>query len=108
MAKRQLKFIVNGQRITKDPSCNFNDIVAGTKNYLEAVFLLSHEWKNCVVAASFYKISDEFPVLLSGNRCMIPQEALTRDYFEVRLTGMDKSRDFMITTDLCRVDQERR
>ena len=41
---RILKFIDDGQRLTKDPSCDFSGIVRGSKNYLMAHFLLSSEW----------------------------------------------------------------
>lgn len=107
-AKRQLRFIVDGQSIVKDPNCNFDGIVSNTENYLEAVFSLSYEWKDCLVAASFYRINDEFPVLLSGNKCMIPKEALTWDYFDVALTGLNKRQGYSITTGKVRVVQKRR
>lgn len=106
--KRQLRFIVSGQNIAKDPNCSFDGIVAGTENYLEAVFALSSEWKDCLVAASFYRITDEFPVLLSNGRCTIPKEALTWDYFDVALTGLNKEQKYSITTDKVRVVQKRR
>lgn len=41
---RTLKFIVNAQKLEKDPSCDFSGIVSGTKGYLEAEFSVSKEW----------------------------------------------------------------
>lgn len=105
---RQLRFIVNGQTITKDPSCDFSGIVAGSQNYLEAVFVFSSEWKDCLVAASFYCILDEYPVVLNNNRCMIPKEALGWNYFDVAVTGVNRRKNYTITTSKIRVDQQPR
>lgn len=41
---RTLKFIVNAQQIHKDPSCDFDNLVAGTKNYLRAHFTFSPDF----------------------------------------------------------------
>lgn len=102
---RILKFIADGQRLTKDPSCDFSGIVRGSKNYLMAHFLLSSEWTGRVIAASFWKLGKEYPVILKGNACMIPDDVLTWEQFKVSLTGMDRNKS-MITTTKVTVRQE--
>lgn len=50
---RTLRFIIDGQSIKKDPSCDFSGLVPGTKGYLKAQFQFSDEWKKCKKAAIF-------------------------------------------------------
>ena len=38
---RTLKFIVEGQIIKQDPSCDFTNLVPGTEGYLRAEFSFS-------------------------------------------------------------------
>lgn len=102
---RVLKFIAKGQELIKDPSCYFSGIVRGSKNYLMAHFQLSTEWAGRVIAASFWKLGKEYPVLLNDNTCMIPDDTLTWEYFEVSLTGIGKDKS-MITTTKVTVRQE--
>lgn len=102
---RVLRFIVDGQNIMKDPTCDFTGITAGTVGYLMASFSLSSEWSGCKVAASFWKIDEEYPVVLTNGRCKIPAEALDWDYFDVQLTGIKQG--YKIVTNKLRVEQER-
>ena len=88
---RTLKFIINGQIIEKDPSCDFSGLVAGTENYLQAEFAFSDEWDGRKKAATFWKLGREYPVPLYGDGrivCKIPKEALTSRSFDVSVTGM--------------------
>lgn len=104
---RMLKFIVTGQNIAKDPGCDFKHIVRGSKGYLGAQFRLDTEWKNCRVAASFWKYNKEYPVLLDRyGKCIIPDDAVTGDGFSVCLTGIRKNGAYKIVTNKIRVDQE--
>lgn len=41
---RTLKFNVNGQILRADSKCDFENIVAGSKNYLIAEFNFNAEW----------------------------------------------------------------
>lgn len=41
---RTLKFNVKGQILRADEKCNFENIVAGSKNYLVAEFNFDREW----------------------------------------------------------------
>ncbi len=102
---RTLKFRVTGQRIEKDPACDFSGLVAGTNGYLRAEFMFSAEWNGCRKAASFWQLGKEHAVVLENNACEIPAEALTWSCFEASVTGVRKG--YKITTGKVRVDQER-
>lgn len=87
---RKLKFIVNDQIITQDPTCDFSGLVPGTEGYLQAEFAFSPEWKGCVKVAGFWsQTGKEYPpqVLKDGKTCMIPAEALKKRVFEIRVIG---------------------
>lgn len=103
---RTLKFIVTAQAITKDPSCDFSDIVAGTKGYLWAEFSFSPEWSGCRMAAVFSCLCKEYAQPIVNNRCEIPAEALTWDSFGVQVVGQKEN--YRITTNEVKVRQKRR
>ena len=89
---RTLKFIVNKQIITLDPNCDFTGLIPGSEGYLQAEFIFSPEWRNCVKVAAFYSIlGKEFPPqkLEDGKTCMIPAEALKGRKFKVQVIGKD-------------------
>ena len=101
---RLLEFNVNAQHIEKDPNCNFDDIVAGTSNYLRAKFTFSPEWQGCTIAASFWRGEKEHAVLVTDGVCDIPSEALVGATFRVSVTG--RRGDYRITTNRVLVRQE--
>ena len=97
---RTLKFIVNDQKLTPDPKCDFEDLVPGTEGYLQAEFIFSKEWDGCAKVAGFYNTTSgkEYPPqpLTAENTCMIPAEATAKRTFAIQLLGVRK--DFKITT----------
>jgi hypothetical protein len=104
---RTLKFIVHGQKIKRDPQCDFSGIVLGTSGYLNAHFIFDSAWAGAVKAASFFCLGKEYAVLLNENdMCKIPAEALPWTCFDVGVTG--KRNNLIITTNTCKVEQERR
>lgn len=84
---RTLSFIVDAQRIIKDPKCDFKHIVSGTKGYLKAHFTFSSEWESCVKVARFFRGDKEYAARLKNNECLIPSEALTGATFRVSVLG---------------------
>lgn len=87
---RLLNFSVKEQTISKDASCNFGNIVMGTRGYLFAGFSFDTSWKGLVKVAIF---NDAQPVRLdSGNKCQIPDEVLDAEKFTVRVMGVSKSK----------------
>lgn len=101
---RLLEFNVDSQRVYKDPDCDFNNIVAGTKNYLRAKFTFSDEWKDCIKAVSFWRGEKEYAVLLKDDECDIPPEVLIGATFRVSVAG--RRNDYYITTNKTIVRQE--
>nr|DAV21390.1 MAG TPA: hypothetical protein [Caudoviricetes sp.] len=103
---RILKFIVNKQKIRPDPTCDFSGLIKGTSGYLKASFSFSPEWNGCNIAASFWRMEKEYPVLLKNGQCEIPSEALTWDYFSVSVIGMKCDGRYVITTDKTKISQK--
>ena len=70
-----------------------------------AKFRLGREWKGCRVAASFWCLGKEYPVIVNHNgTCVIPDEALKWSNFKVSLTGAKDG--YKITTNKVTVEQE--
>lgn len=93
---RLLNFNVDAQQLSKDPNCDFNNLVAGTRNYLRAHFTFSPEWRDCVKVASFWRGGKEHAVILQNDECEIDPDALTGMTFAVTVTGQHG--DYRITT----------
>lgn len=107
MSKRVLKFIVDNQIITKDPTCDFSGLVPGSEGFLEAEFKFSSVWDGCAKVAGFYSpLGQEYQPqpLLDGKSCIIPPEALKRQIFKIRLFGAKPN--FNITTNKVAVSQD--
>ena len=88
--ERILRFIVEDQIITRDPECDFDNLVPGTEGYLKAEFSFSKEWSEYVKAAAFFSIrGKEYPprILKDGKRCEIPAEALKHRTFKIQVFG---------------------
>ena len=103
---RTLKFIVDGQIITKDPHCDFEGLVPGSAGYLKAEFAFSSEWNGTAKVAAFYSpMGREFTpkVLDDGKSCMIPADATKGGAFQVKVIG--QRGDFEIGTNKILVNQ---
>ena len=103
---RTLKFIVDGQILRQDPTCDFNNIVPGTEGYLRAEFAFSQEWDRTVKVVSFTRGNKEFtPQVLKDNKsCTIPSEALEWRIFQLKVIG--RRSDFKIITNKIAVLQD--
>lgn len=84
---RVLEFIANGQKLRRDPLCDFTGIVAGSRGYLQARFHFSHEWSGCKKVAVFTCKGKDYPVGLRDNMCEIPAEALAASAVQVYVIG---------------------
>lgn len=101
---RPLRFNIDAQQITKDPECDFSNLVSGSRNYLKAYFTFSKEWDDCTLVASFWRGNKEHAVLIRNNTCDIPTEVLTGATFFVSVTG--QRNDYRITTNRVLIRQE--
>lgn len=87
---RTLKFNVNDQTITLDPSCDTTTLVPGTAGYVQAEFTFSPEWNGCAKVVAFYSnlgVEYEPQALKDGKLCTIPAEALKKRIFKVKVFG---------------------
>lgn len=102
---RTLDFVVDEQVLTKDSSCDFSNIVSGTKGYLEARFKFSRLWDGFGKVAVFVNLLEEYPAVIKNGRCVIPDEALTGSKFSVYVVG--KRGENKLTSTSVEVQQER-
>ena len=87
---RTLKFIVNGQTIKQDPTCNFDGLCPGSEGYLQAEFTFDNQWENTVKVVGFYSnMGREYEpaILKDGKSCIIPTEALKNRVFKIKVIG---------------------
>lgn len=103
---RTLKFIVDGQIIKPDPSCSFEGLVPGSEGYYQAEFILSSEWRDAAIVASFWSIlgKEYKPQKVKPNgTCTIPVEALKRRVFKIQLIGQTRNGTKLMTNkvDVC-------
>lgn len=103
---RNLYFHVEKQTISKNPGCDFSNIVAGTSGYLQAVFSFSTDWYRTLKVAEFrrFQSDDPIPVPIINNRCMIPSDILQGREWSLNVVG--KNGDVRITTNKIKVSQE--
>lgn len=104
---RTLQFNVKKQRLTKDRTCDFSHIVAGSVGYLKARFIFCSEWEHKAKAASFWAENDdmEYAMLLDeNNECVIPTEVLVGKEFTVSVMGATDR--YLIRTNKIKVKQE--
>lgn len=102
---RTLKFLVEGQNLKKDPTCDFSGIVKGSKGYLQCNFDFSIEWNRCKVVASFWDYDKEIDAaIVSHGMCRIPDSVTGLRKFKISLTGVKDV--YQITTNKVRIDQE--
>lgn len=102
---RVLEFIVEDQILTKNPSCDFENLVPGTEGYLQARFSFSPAWNGFVKAAAFWRGNRECePQLLKdGYTCMISTDALEGKSFGVSVVG--KQGEKVLITNRVKVNQ---
>lgn len=101
---RVLEFIAEGQKLRRDPNCDFTGIVAGSRGYLQARFRFSKEWSGCKKVAVFLCRGTEYPVGLKDNQCIIPWEAL-EDSRAVQLYVIGRREGYQITTNMAAFPQ---
>jgi len=95
----QLKFNVKNQIITR---IDHFQVVADSKNYLNAEFTLSDEWQGEEVIAIFGHDGNYYQVSLVDNTCLVPWEVIKAPHFTVSLFC-----DNLITANIVKVGVER-
>lgn len=88
---RTLKFLVNGEVIKQDPSCDFSGLFSDKDSGVCAEFIFSSEWNDKIKVAAFWSMLDreyEPQALDDKNACVIPSEAFTRASFKIQVLGI--------------------
>lgn len=102
---RTLRFIVNEQNLKKDSSCDFTNIISGTRGYLEAEFVFNESWNMFGKVAVFGALLQEYPVIIKNGKCEIPSEVLDGEKFSVYVVGSKNGK--RITTNSVTITQKR-
>lgn len=98
---RTLRFIVDGQAMSPDSSCDFSGLIPGSEGYLRAEFSFTSEWNGCAKVAAFYSpmgIEYEPQVLKDGKSCIIPAEALKKRSFKIQVIGENREKRYKLKT----------
>lgn len=89
---RELKFIVDGQKLTKSKECDFDNIVRGTSNYLRLTFFFSREWSGMVKVVELTNVSGVKVIepLVNGS-FVLPSQVTGDSIIKVKVYGMKKT-----------------
>ena len=88
---RTLRFIVDGQTIKQDPTCDFTNLFSDKNSNVCAEFAFSSEWNDKIKVAAFWSMLDkeyEPQALDDKNSCVIPSDALKRASFKIQVLGL--------------------
>ena len=87
---RTLRFLVDGETIKQDPTCDFSGLFSDKDSGVCAEFICSSEWNDKIKVAAFWSMLDrEYePQALDNNTCIIPVEAFSRASFKIQVLGI--------------------
>ena len=88
---RILRFIVDGQTIKQDPTCDFTNLFSDRRLDICAEFDFSSEWSDKIKVVAFWSMLDqeyEPQALDDKNSCTIPSDALKRASFKIQVLGL--------------------
>lgn len=88
---RTLRFLVDGQTIKQDPTCDFTNLFSDRRFDICAEFAFSSEWKDKIKVVAFWSMLDneyEPQELDDKNTCVIPSDALKRASFKIQVLGL--------------------
>lgn len=87
---RTLRFIVDGQTVKQDPTCDFSGLFLDKDSGVCAEFIFSSEWNDKIKVAAFWSMLDrEYePQALDNNTCIIPVEAFSKASFKIQVLGI--------------------
>lgn len=88
---RTLRFIVDGQTVKQDPTCDFSGLFLNKDSSVCAEFIFSSEWNDKIKVAAFWSMLDkeyEPQALDNKNACIIPVEAFSKASFKIQVLGI--------------------
>ena len=97
---RTLNFTITKQKLTKDNDCNFDNLVTGTENYLEAFFKFDDDWimlRNICVFKGLDNLyrspSIEKSVMIrQSGKCQIPKQILEYPIVQLYVVGINQNK----------------
>lgn len=98
---RTLQFVVDGHNLKLDSNANTKGLRPGTEKEVKAEFIFSDEWKGMTKVVSFTSLlGEEYPpqLIVEGDFCMIPKEALCKTAFEIQVLGRTRWSNDIIKT----------
>lgn len=88
-----LKFDVKGQKIERDKSSDFDNIVRGTDNYIQLVFMFDSEWNGLrKVISLFNSDGEEENFVLYNNKISLNKNITKGSLFGFRIYGSGNDR----------------
>lgn len=91
---RVLKFKMNQQKLEKDPSCDFQNIIQGSKKYLCCCFSFDEDLQNYRKVACFIKEKAIEYVPIINDRCFVPDSIAQSDVINFFITFVDGEEKF--------------
>lgn len=85
---RNLKFSVEGDRLAKDPACDFSGIQSGCSGFLRCMFNFSAQWAGYRRIAVFSAGIQETAVEIQGGAATVPSEVLAGRRMQVKVIGV--------------------
>lgn len=95
---RILEFRVEGQRLRKSDSCDFNGIVPGTVGYLKLHFTFDGDWYDCNKICIFDTLTKSVPVKIENGYCLVPEEVSSSSNFYISLIGKKVGENYLVKT----------
>ena len=95
---RTLKFLIDGETIKPDPTCDFTNLFSDRRLDICAEFSFSSEWSDKIKVVAFWSMLDqeyEPQALDDKNSCTIPSDAFSRSSFKIQVLGMSGSKRLM-------------
>lgn len=86
---RDLVFDINGQVLSKSPTCDFSGIVRGSRGYLRCKFNFSNDWNGYDKAIEFQTKDDNEFFLMNGNTIFVPDKIANSWYFKIKLYAVE-------------------
>lgn len=86
---RTLKYKVQGQKIIRDNTCDFSNIVRGTNNYINLIFEWDEDWKNKAKVISLRNAEGIETNFAFRENVLLPEVVTNGSMFSFVLYGKD-------------------
>ena len=102
---RMLSFMVDGDTIVKDPTCDFRGLSSVKDEFVKAKFTFSEEWAGAVIVLGITSFRYEYDPIIVGKdgRCQIPTKVFQRSIFDLQLFG--RNREVRLKTNPLKINQ---